>query len=826
MIRLRLAVRLAASTIIPLGALALPSALQAQSKSVAPAARHGEVVIKRDHFGVPSISANDTYSLFYGYGYALAEDRLFQIESTKRSSQGRSAEVFGPKYLQKDRDVLTNYDPNWLRPQLAALKGEHRLAMDGMIAGINARIRDVLADPDHLLPRQFTEFGFKPEPWTDLDSAMSWLGHLLFRFSDYSSQISNQALLEELTARHGEEQARRIFATLRWRDDPSATLTVNVEDQLSGQAGKPGQPFRPVDASGLKAISAEAAQEEARQSISLWRGTGPDKTPHASNTWLANRTKLVDADAVLVSGPQVGDQVPSMIWEASLHGAGIDVTGMTYPGLPYFHYGTNGDIAWGRTALAGSILDMFQEELNPSNPHEYRFKGRWVPMTKRTVTIKVRGGASETLDLYSTVHGPVVVFDEKKHTAYSKRRAWAGREIETMFAYFDEMKARNFAQWSAVIARKSNNQSQYYADRWGNIGYIQAGRYPIRAQDFEIQLPTPGTGEREWVGFQPASDNARMLNPKRGYIANWNNRPSNDVLNTDTLLWSRLNHVDAITRQFDAKGKMTVAEVWDVNRNASYAAEQQPYFVPLIRAAIAREPAGSRIRLVGDAIANWDGQERDPTLSGHYSSVGVAAYYEWMQTALTRFFERDIARSRLEGCKAGESSLNCPWGQPLGGQVLYFALNQGAGGSLTPLYDFLHGTAPDAFIRSTLAEAGDNLTQKYGADPAKWLLPTRPKVWDTLSPMDVPWSGPNEGIVYPVDQKRGTMAAMYVFRAGKVTMCDAVPPGQSGFIAPAGRPDPHYRDQLDIYTGFSCKNRPITPAEVDAATATQRTLKF
>ncbi len=789
-------------------------------------ARHGKVVIKRDNYGVPSIYADDTYSLFYGFGYALAEDRLFQIESTRRSSQGRSAEVFGPEYLQKDIDILTNYDPESLRPQLAAVKGEHRLALDGMVAGINARIGEVLADRARLLPKQFNDFGFLPEPWTDLDIPMSWLGHLLFQFSDYTSQISNTTLLSELIARHGEAEGKKIFSTLRWRDDPASPLTVSVEDQQSGQAGKPGQPFRPVEMTGLQPLSQLASAEEARQSISLWGGTGPDKTPHASNTWLANRTKLADADSMLVSGPQVGDQVPSMIWSAGLHGAGIDVSGMTYPGLPYFHYGTNGSIAWGRTALAGSILDIYQEQLNPRNPHEYRFKGRWVPMTKRTVTIAVRGEEAKTVDLYATVHGPVIMFDEKNNTAYSKRRSWAGHEIETMFAYYDEMKARNFNEWQAVIARKSNNQSQYYADVRGNIGYIQAGRYPIRPKGFEIQLPTPGTGDREWTGFQPAADNARMLNPKSGYIANWNNRPSVDVLNTDTLLWSHLDHVDAITRQFDAKGKMTTSEVWDINRDAAHASEFHAPFVPLIEAAVANEPAGSPARAVADAITGWDGQERDPTHSGHYSSPGVAAYYQWLETALTRFFERDLPEQYLGGCQPRRSALNCPWGQPLGARVLYFALAEGKDGSLTPPYDFLHGTQPAEFIRATLAEAARTLGARYGAEPDKWLLETRPKTWRTLSPMGVPWSSPDEEIQFRPNQKRGTMAAMYVFKDGKVTMCEAIPPGQSGFIAPDGTPDPHYRDQQDLYTGFGCKNRPVTEAEIEAATVSRKELSY
>lgn len=808
---------------------AVPAMAQAGKGSTVRPTPHGSVTIKRDDYGIPNIYADDTYSLFYGWGYAVAEDRLFQLESTRRSSQGKAAEVFGPDYLEKDRLSLTNYDPETLRPQLAALTGEHRIALDGMVAGINARIREVLADQDKLLPKQFNDFGFKPSEWTELDVVMCWVGMLLFRFSDYTSQISNVTLLEDLKAKHGEAEALKIFRTLRWRDDPSAPLTVQPADQAAGRSKMAAAGSNLPTGQQIKPISIDRGDQEARDSIVLWGGSGPDNTPHSSNTWLVNGGKLSDAQSVLLSGPQVGDQVPSMIWEASLHGAGIDVTGLTYPGLLYFHYGTNGDIAWGRTALAGSILDTYQEQLNPRNPHQYRYNGQWRNMDKRTVTIAVKGQPAKSFDLYSTVHGPVVLFDEKKNIAYSKRRAWAGNELSTILAYYDEMKARNYKQWSDAIARKSNNQSQYYADKEGNIAYIQAGRYPIRPKDHEIQLPTPGDGTREWLGFQPASQNARVLNPQSGYIANWNNRPAKEVLNTDTLLWSKLDHVDAITKQLDAQPSMTVQQVWDVNRNASHEAEQALYFEPLIADAIKDEPAKSPVRAIGEAITRWNGQERDEMHSGAYDSAGPAAFYAWLQVAMTRLFEKDIPTKYLGGCggPGGAQTLNCGTAfQPTGGKVLYYALNEGKD-SVTPAFDFLHGVKPADFIRKTLAEAAQDLTRTYGsADPAAWLLKTRPKVWSTFSPMEVPWSSPDEKITYGTNQKRGTMNTMYVFRNGKVTMCGAVPPGQSGFIAPDGTRDPHYDDQQALYTSFSCKRRWVTKAEVDANTVSEKTLKF
>ncbi len=54
-----------------------------------------EIKIVRDEYGMPHIYANDTWHLFYGYGYVVAQDRLFQMEMARRSTQGTVAEVLG-----------------------------------------------------------------------------------------------------------------------------------------------------------------------------------------------------------------------------------------------------------------------------------------------------------------------------------------------------------------------------------------------------------------------------------------------------------------------------------------------------------------------------------------------------------------------------------------------------------------------------------------------------------------------------------------------------------------------------------------------------------
>lgn len=822
----RIILAAAASTI---ALLASSAALSAPAPDApASASRHGEARIVRDAYGAPTIYADDTFSLFYGYGYALAEDRLFQIESVRRALIGRSAEVFGRRYLQRDIASLTNFDPEVLRPQVEALTGEHRAVLDGMTAGINARIREVRATPETLMPRQFLDYGFEPAEWTPFDIATSYTSLLFIGFADNSRQTANLGLLSDLVEKHGAENGRKVFDALRWLDDPAAPTTVQREDQVSGRATRGGPAnLHHASSGGQRTLLSDlGSQRQFETSLNLWGGDGVEHVPLASNAWAANGDRVSDADAVLIGGPQVGDQVPSMIWAAGLRGAGLNVTGSTYPGLPYFHFGTNGQIAWTRTALAGSVVDIFEEELNPENLRQYRHKGVWRDMDHRRVAVPVKGEAPVEVDLYRTVHGPVLVFDEEKGRAYAKHRTWENNVVDTMFAYFDEMKAVDYDQWSDAIFRKWNNQSQYYADARGNIAYIQAGRYPIRHPDAEAMLPTRGDGSMEWLGLQDPRQNARVLNPAQQYIANWNNRPSPDIPNSDSRLWSAVDRVESLIDQFEAAPSHSTQQIWDFNRRAAWSSEQYRNFLPLVAAAVRDAPAESRIRKVGEALAAWDGQEIDPAHTGLHASPGPALFYEWLAQAETALFRRDLPEAYLGGCSQA-GAYNCPNGQSFGAHHLYFALTEGKTGSPRPTYDFLHGRTPGELIRESLEKTDAALTERFGTDDIdRWLSPVRPKTWTPTNPRGFPWAGEGEGFSISPDQKRGTMNALFVFKNGAVSMCDAIPPGQSGFIAPNGARDPHYGDQLALYAGFDCRHRPFTEAEIAASTVSERRLSY
>lgn len=79
--------------------IASPPSQNAESSN--PQAPNENVTVTRDSYGVPHVYADTSYDLFYGYGYVLAEDRLFQMEMARRAVLGTSAEVLGPEHRHR-----------------------------------------------------------------------------------------------------------------------------------------------------------------------------------------------------------------------------------------------------------------------------------------------------------------------------------------------------------------------------------------------------------------------------------------------------------------------------------------------------------------------------------------------------------------------------------------------------------------------------------------------------------------------------------------------------------------------------------------------------
>ncbi len=60
------------------------------------------VEIERDKLGIPHVYAASDADLFVGFGYAMAQDRLFQLDWLRRKGAGRLAEILGNDGVEPD----------------------------------------------------------------------------------------------------------------------------------------------------------------------------------------------------------------------------------------------------------------------------------------------------------------------------------------------------------------------------------------------------------------------------------------------------------------------------------------------------------------------------------------------------------------------------------------------------------------------------------------------------------------------------------------------------------------------------------------------------
>lgn len=775
------------------------------------------VKIIRDGFGVPHVYAATRYDLFFGYGYAVAEDRLFQIEMAKRTFNGRVAEVLGADYVEHDTATRRLSNPASIERQLAALPAADRAILEGYTAGINKRIVEVLSSENkaRLLPKQFVDYRFEPEPWTDYDVAMIFVGTMAYRFGDSTREIDNLAMLRALHSKHGKEEGSKIFNQIFWLDDPAAPTTVN---------GRIQDPYRPTRIGALPQFDYLKGTPQPMHA----RKDTPLEPVTASNMVIIGSRKAGNAKAILLNGPQFGSYNPSYVYAVGLHGAGFDLVGNTPFGYPAVLFGHNERIAWGSTAGPNNVVDIYEEQLDPQNPNRYLYRGRYLDMDRRIETINVKGGEPVKVEITQTVHGLVVQRDEKNGVAYTKKRSWDGKEVQGLYAWIRKTQAKNWDEWRAAAASNPLPINWYYADREGNIGYASCGLIPDRPSHQSVWLPASGTGDMEWRGFLSFDQNAQVYNPDDGYILNWNNKPSAKFANSDAWLFSRLDRVNVFFDELQNRGLLNAEDLQAINRRTSFADVNIDIFLPYLEQAVASFPADSQEKRAVDMMRDWQRSGRlrsDENGDGYYDSAALPIFREWLTVMLRETFsdEFDIG-SPIFGVvfatlypQAGTpprvqlGSTNVGYGA----RLLVNAL-LGEAAPVPQKHDFFNGERPTILIQRALRMALDTLTLAQGAEMKSWRDRNVPHEFNFRNFLGIPQANPDEFLRLPVYMNRGTENNLVVLLPDTIRAFDITPPGQSGFIGADGARSAHYDDQLAKFEAFDLKPEVFLRADVEA----------
>lgn len=758
-----------------------------------------DVRIIRDNYGVPHVYADDVYSLFYGYGYAVAQDRLFQMEMARRSTQGLVAEVLGEEFADYDESARRLFLPASIHAQLAELNSEDLDVFRGYAAGFNAWIDELGKEKDILLPREFIDFDFSPVKWTAYDVAMIFVGTMANRFGDFNTELENLQILSQLTSLHGEKIAVRIFDDLNPRFTEAAPTTIDADEW-------------PASNSKSSAISP-----------ATYKSFNPDKEavvetaqiPGFSNCFVLGPDKVSGANAILVNGPQFGWFVPSYVYSIGLHGAGFDIVGNTPFAYPVILFAHNGDIAWGSTWGAGDIVDIFRENINPDNADEYLYKGSYRKFQKRSETIAVRNGVDRTIQVQRSVHGQITSTDETNGIAYARKRAWDGNEIETLLAWMHAGRASSYAEWLEYVEKPALNINWYYADRAGNIGYAFIGHYPQRADGHDNRLTANGDGSMDWQGRQPFSTNPRVLNPRKAYIANWNNKPGEGVLNPDEFWysWFRADRVDYLHVAIESQDEFTAEQAWQLIESSSHADVIAPYFLELIAEAAAKK-GNEQLSQVSTLLQKWDRQSRDQDRDGYYDGPETLIFQTFLATLLEQVLADDLGAAFDKFATTGYPAPGKPTGSGVnigtGVKTLVEALHG------KTAYDFLNGGDAVDVVAHAMSSSFAELQKEHGMELSAWRMPVAPRPYRTRNFLGIPQTTEDNSMQAAIEQNRGTENNMMVMSDDGVIAYEVISPGQSGFISSTGEKSRHYDDQFELYDSFARKRMWFTDAEVQA----------
>ena len=665
----------------------------------APERPRSGVTIRRDGFGVPAISARSEADVWWGAGYAVAQDRLGEMELFRRRGSGRLAEILGKSSLEDDivarRDF---YTPAELRRQFRRLPRRFRQRTLAYVAGVNAWITHVLRTPADL-PAEFSALRVPLRRWSLLDTIR--IGVLLARTipSGDGNELDNLRALRALGPRR--------FAELLPLSVPGEITTIpRNAGTFPSQPGRTKAEERAAYARSQRwlrrlPLPAQAARvptgkERPAHAIDVALGR-----VHGSFMWAIRRPS--DRHTFFFNGPQLGYQAPNTFVELDLRAPGVRLHTGTAPGVPVNSNGYNPHMAWGVTSGLSDDDDLFAVRL--AGGERYRFRGRVRSMSCRTETFRyTEGGAMKSTRrrLCRTVQGPVQA--RAGRWAFARRYAIWGREVETLEGLAELGAADNLREADRALRRVTWTENILAADDRGHIGYWHPGLFQLRDPRWDERLPLPGDGRAEWRGLLPRARDPHVIDPPgRNWLVNWNNVPARGWTSGDGPAREQLNGpyhrvamLNGLVRQAAADpasfDRATIAVMRDLRRLAT----QRPTAQAALQAA-AQGATGPAADVLNTLLA-WDGDYTRTAPDGTIEP-GAATWQEFKAAAqAVALGPPSAATQSLLGRPGAEGYVESTLGET-------YALR----------------TLDADGLRRAATDAAGALTARFGsADPAAW----------------------------------------------------------------------------------------------------------
>lgn len=716
------------------------------------------IEIRRDRWGVPHITAQNTQDAWFAQGYVHGQDRLAFMALMRRLACGRLAEIGGPDMLPSDRLMRTLGLRHVAEREVARLEPGHLAALEAYCVGVAAAVDGLRALPFEL---QLTGNDF--EPWRPVDM-LTVVRILSFGLS---SNWEKELLRADLTRALGPDLAARIDPAYP-KDHPIATT--------------PGVGF------GGDALKLAGQIDAVRELI----GLAPEAT--GSNNWVVSGARTVTGNPLFAGDPHLTTSMPGIWHQQAVYVGDHFARGATLPGFPGFWMGQMTRGAWSITNAMADTMDLFIERVDGDT---YEFKGERRPLETRVEEIAVRGRAPDRLTVRATHHGPIVTDILGADPAEPLALSWGSLMAPALGD--QQVRVLDFGDIESMVAAFEHYNGPVsnllYCSDDGDIGYRMIGKLPLRLGGCP-DLPKPGwTGDFEWEGWVPFDEMPEARNPECGFLVTANNRIVDEQYpHHVTSDWLEGYRARRITDLIEAREKHDADGFQEMLTDV--------YSIPGAETAhrLARlQPPGLREREAIGMLRAWDGRLDPDTIAG--------TIYNAFTLRLARGFCRrviaddELAHRYLDGADNGFlEHVTTPWRWH---SHLLALWEEGD--------EELIGGPWDELVLISLREALDDLTEKYGADSADWrwgkvhrldfphLLADGAKIVDKLFSRSLEVGGGHETICQvaynPVDPYEGIWAPSWRMVADP---CDPHGARWQTFTGQSGHPaSPHYDDVME-----------------------------
>lgn len=558
-----------------------------------------KVEIIRDKDGVPHIRAKNDHDLYMAQGYVQAQDRLFQMDLSRRQASGELSEVVGSAAIDKDkyfralglrRAAVASYDQ---------YSNQAKDTLNWFAEGVNAFIKEL--DENGKWPIEFKLLGYKPKEWTPTDS-LTIGKYMAF---DLGGHWEDQAFRYYLLQNFSEEKAYDLF------------------------------PSYPKDAPYI--IS--------KDTLNLEKSFASAVIPHefnGSNNWVVSGEKTKSGKPILADDPHLSLSTPSIWYQMHLKGPDTNVGGVIFAGIPGIILGHNEEIAWGVTNTGPDVQDLYIEKRNPTNKNQFLYNEKWEDAEVIKEPIKVKDQKTIDYNVIVTRHGPIIsefAADSGKDTVLSLQ--WTALQPSNELEAILKMnRAKNWDEFETALENfQTPAQNFVFASNDGTIAYKANGKIPIRKKGDGL-LPVPGwTDEYEWTGYIPFNELPKTVNPKEGFISTANNKViSDDYPYHISHNWAQPYRQMRIQEVLKANDQITAKDMRDLQMDKMNL--QAKEFVPIFL----NELKGIKDKTEKEAIQ----QLKEWNFVDNEELAAPLIFNRWMTKISDVLFNKEISVEMLE----------------------------------------------------------------------------------------------------------------------------------------------------------------------------------